>query len=53
MTPEERSAKLREVAYRVETASQELLSLADSTLYDLNATIRYLEEAVEELKTIP
>jgi hypothetical protein len=52
VTPEERAAKLRDLTYRVETASVELKNIADGTLYDLNQTVRYLEEAMDELKTI-
>jgi hypothetical protein len=52
MTPEERAVKLRDLAYRVETASVELKNIADGTLYDLNQTVWYLEEVMDELKAI-
>jgi hypothetical protein len=52
MTPGERADKLRDLAYRVETASQELKNIADGSLYDLNQTVVYLEEAIHELKTV-
>lgn len=52
MTPEMRAENLRDLAYRVETAAQELKSLADGTLYDLNQTVRYLEEVMDDLKAL-
>jgi hypothetical protein len=52
MTPEVRAETLRDLAYRVETASVELKAIADGTLYDLNQTVRYLEEAVDDLKAL-
>lgn len=52
MTPSERADRLRDLAYRVETAAQELKNIADGTLYDLNQTVTYLEEALDELRAL-